>query len=320
MRISDMLNAIASWLESPNNEAMLLAEYHEDSAKIVAESCVLAAALIKNAADEVSSVEPPEPSKITPEAVEEIAALAAAFDASGDPGLKKQASVLDELLLSIAAPPHAFAQAKDSEDRRIDELKKRYEDPSKELREVNKIADSEKAIEKSPMTKEYRIMEAPLSSRYCPDHPGVQITRIGEHMWQCELDKKSYNFDTGFELNNGAKVPGGDVSQQTQTVSVPYHAIFDTREGRLGQFKSAKNHALEATPVEPAEEEFVDNGQEIPEILGQDPKTPQYGDDPQWDFLNAIVNSDNWKKATNEQRIKFLEDALKAFKGKRSKK
>jgi len=235
MRIADMLQAIASWLESPNNEAMLLAEYHEDSAKVVAESCVLAAALLKNAAEEVAHIEPPEVSKITPESIEEIAALASALDSSGDPQLKKQASVLDELLLSIAAPP--VDERKDLLDARLDELKKKYENPRKELHDVNKIADSEKAIDKSQMTKEYKILEAPLSSRYCPDHPGVQIARVGEHMWQCELDKKSYNFETGFELNNGAKVPGGDVAQQTQGVNVPYHAIFDTREGRLGYNK-----------------------------------------------------------------------------------
>lgn len=237
MRIADMLKAMASWLESPNNEAILLAEYHEDSLKIVAENCILAAALLKNAADQVSTVEPPEESKITPEALEDLANLASAFDASGDPALKKQASVLDELLLSIAAPPNAVIQRQDLMDARTDEIKKKYENPSKELAEVNKIADSEKAIDKSGLTKEYKILEAPLSTRYCPDHPGVQIARVGEHMWQCELDKKSYNFETGFELNNGAKVPGGEVNQQTQAVSIPYHAIFDTREGRLGSNK-----------------------------------------------------------------------------------
>ena len=34
-------------------------------------------------------------------------------------------------------------------------------------------------------------------------------------------------------LNNGDKVPGGDVSEQTTSVSMPSHAIFDTRNGRL---------------------------------------------------------------------------------------
>jgi hypothetical protein len=237
MRIAEMLTAIAAWLESPNNEALLLAEADEDCMKVVAESCTLAAALLKNAAEQVDTMEAPEESKITPESIDELANLAAAFDASGDPQLKKQASVLDELLLSIAAPPNAYAERKDLQEQRLIEIGKKYNDPRKELHEVNKIGDSEKGIDKSKMTEKYRILEAPLSTRYCPDHPGVQIARIGEHMWQCEMDKKSYNFETGFELNNGSKVPGGDVAQQTQGVNVPYHAIFDTREGRLGYNK-----------------------------------------------------------------------------------
>ncbi len=295
MRISEMLNAIASWLESPNNEALLLAEYHEDSAQVVAESCVLAAALLKSAAEEVSLTEPPEPSKITPESIEGIAALAAAFDASGDPGLKKQASVLDELLLSIAAPPNAYAARQDLEEQRIKDLQKKYHNAHDELYESNKIAESEKAIEQSGMTKEYRIMEAPLSSRYCPDHPGVQISRIGEHMWQCELDKKSYNFETGFELNNGSKVPGGDVSEQTSSVILPYHAIFDTREGRLGQ-KTASDHT----------------GAEIPDMIGHDPAAPAEGEDYEWDSLKELLRSADWKSAHPEEKVALLERLNKA--------
>ena len=133
MRISEMLYAIASWLESPNNEALLLAEYDDNCMKVVSESCVLAAALIKNAAEEVDQIEPPPESKITPESIQEIAALAAVFDASGDPNLKKQASVLDELLLTIAAPPGELASKKAADDNRIDELRKKYQNPSKEL-------------------------------------------------------------------------------------------------------------------------------------------------------------------------------------------
>jgi|SRR6185436_2546919 len=234
MRISEMLQAIASWLESPDNEALLLAEYDEDCLKVVAESCVEAAAALKKAAYKVETIEPAEQSHITSESLQGLAQIANAFDTSGDINLKKQASVIDELLLTIAAPPNAQASRKDLEDNRIEELKKKYENPRKELEKTNKIADSEKGIEKSKMTKQYSILEAPLSSRYCPDHAGAQIARIGEHLWQCELDKKIYNFETGFELNNGTKVPGGDVSQQTQGLNVPSHTIFDTREGRLG--------------------------------------------------------------------------------------
>jgi len=234
MRIAELLTAMATWLESPENEALRLAEDDEDCAKVVAESCVLAAALLKTAAAEVDAIEPPEPSQITPESIEGLANLAAAFDASGDLELKKQASVIDELLLSIAAPPNAYAERKDLQDQRLIALKQKYEEPRKELHDTNLIGRSEKAIEKSNMIKRLNILEAPLSTRYCPDHAGVQIARVGEHMWQCEMDKKTYNFDSGFELNDGTKVPGGDVAQQTQGLNVPYHAIFDTREGRLG--------------------------------------------------------------------------------------
>jgi hypothetical protein len=233
MRIAELLQAMASWLESPNNEALLLAESDEQCSQIVVESCVLAAALLKKAAYEVDSVEPPEASNITPESLDELATLASAFDASGDEQLKKQASVLDELLLSIAAPPNAYAERKDLQDNRTLELKKKYQNANGELRKVNSIENSEKAIEKSNMTKQYTILEAPLSTRSCPDHPGVQIARVGEHMWQCEMDKKIYNYETGFELNNGSKVPGGDVSLQTQTTEIPSVSLFDTREGRL---------------------------------------------------------------------------------------
>lgn len=143
-----MLNAIASWLESPNNEALMLSEYHEDSMKVVAESCILAAALLKNAAEHVDDLEPPPESNITPESLEQIAALASAFDASGDPGLKKQASVLDELLLSIAAPPAAYAERKDLQDKRIDELKKKYQDPRKTFMILTRLQSLKKQLKK----------------------------------------------------------------------------------------------------------------------------------------------------------------------------
>jgi len=237
MRISELLTAMASWLESPDNEAVLLAEYDENCLQLVAEHCVLAAALLKKAAEEVEHIEPPVESVITPDSIDGLANLASALDSSNDPELKKQASVIDELLLTIAAPPNSLSDKKAANEKRLDELRKKYQDPYKELEDTNKIADSLKAVEKSDMVKQYKILEAPLSTRYCPDHPGAQIARIGEHLWQCDLDKKTYDFENGFTLNNGEKVPGGDVANQTQGLNVPYHSIFDTREGRMGYNK-----------------------------------------------------------------------------------
>jgi hypothetical protein len=233
MRTAELLTAMATWLESPHNEALCLAEDDEECLKIVAESLVLAAALLKTAATEVDAIEPAEPSVITTESIQDLANLATAFDASGDLELKKQASVLDELLLSIAAPPNAYAERKDLQDNRLIALKKKYDDPRKELHEANLIGQSERAIDKSMMTKKLKLNEYPLSSRYCPVHAGVPIARIGEHLYQCELDKATYNFETGYQMENGDWVPGGDVALQTQNVSVPSHALFDTRESRL---------------------------------------------------------------------------------------
>jgi hypothetical protein len=234
MRTAELLQAMASWLESPNNEAMLLAENDEKALKVVAESCVLAAALLKSAAEEVDLIEPQPESLLTPEAIEQTAAIATAFDASGDPQLKKMASVLDELLLTIAAPPNALAQIKQAEDDRIEQLRKRYEQPRKDLHEYNKIGVSEQAIDKSNFAKPQTINERPLQTRTCPDHPGAQMSRVGEHMFQCDLDKKQYNYETGYTLENGEHVPGGSVDLQTGDQNTPFHAIFDTRQGRLG--------------------------------------------------------------------------------------
>ena len=131
MRIAEMLVAIANWLENPENEAILIAEYDDNCLKVVAESCVEAAALLKKAAEEVELIEPPVPSNITPESLEELAAIAEAFDSSGDPGLKKQASVIDELLLTIASNPNLFAEKIAASDKRIEDLKAKNEDNKK---------------------------------------------------------------------------------------------------------------------------------------------------------------------------------------------
>jgi hypothetical protein len=235
MRISELLTAMASWLESPNNEAFLLSEYDEQSLKVVAEACVKAATELKIAAQTVEEIEPPVESVITSESIEELAGLAAVLDSSGDDGLKKQASVIDELLLTIAAG-NKYAERKDLLNDRLEQIKKNYQEPKEILDQMNSKSQAIKAIDKSKMTDHIEINEQPLSTRTCLQHPGAQLARVGEHQWRCELDGKIYNYDTGFKLDNGVQVPGGDVSLQTQNqISQPYHSIYDDRNGRLGQ-------------------------------------------------------------------------------------
>lgn len=233
MRISELLLSIASWLESPENEAILLSEYDDSCMKVVANSLVEAAHVIKKGAAEVDALEPVEPSGLTPESLEILAGMANNLDSKDDPDFRKLASVLDELLLTIATPPNAYKEKLAASDARLDDLRKKYQDNAKALEDVNKIADVRKIIEKSPMIEEYRILEAPLQSRYCPDHSGAQMSRIGESLWQCSLDKKTYNYETGYQLDDGRKVPGGSVANQNQNLTPDSHSIFDTREDRL---------------------------------------------------------------------------------------
>lgn len=232
MKLSEKLLIVANWLASDENDLLVSAEFDDDCMEVVANSLVKAADALREGASATMDLEP----TFTNEALNEMAAIAEAFDESGDELLKKQANVLDEILLTLAAPRGILTAAKKTEDDRIEQLKKKYKDIKPELDELNRTADTMKMIEKSPTYKAYRPLEAPMSHRNCPDHAGVQIARIGENEWQCMLDKKTYNYDAGFTTEKGDSVPGTSVSEQTNLVlNQNENAIFDSRTQRLGQ-------------------------------------------------------------------------------------
>lgn len=235
MKTSEMLKAMARWLENPNNEALVLAENNEATLTVVAEACVEAAQILKLCAETVDVIEPPV-SAVNSETISTLAEIASAFDESGDPELMKNASAIDELLLTIAAPPQWAEQYKEAQESRIDVLKQKYDNTKKELHDVLKVSDTKKAIEDSPYSKDYRIMEHALSTRTCPDHAGAQMARVGESMYQCDLDKKVYDYRTGYTDEKGDKVPGGDVAAQTPNSYAEPQSMFDTRETRLNGF------------------------------------------------------------------------------------
>jgi len=235
MRVSEILTSIASWLENPNNEVFLLSEYNDDCLSAVAAGLSEAATALRKTAEMTDELEPEKEPRITSESIEEIAALASEFDSSGDPFLKKQASVLDELLLTIAAPAGAFESLKMAQESRIDTLKKKYNQPKIEIDEINKAADIKKAIDASGMTKKYRVLEHGLNSRYCPDHAGSMLARKGESNWQCLLDGKVFNFELGYKKENGDEVPGGSVDLQTSSDHNDSYPLFDNREARQAQ-------------------------------------------------------------------------------------
>lgn len=214
----------------------------EATMEIIAEALYTAASAIGEAFNKIEKVAMPADGEIDEESLEEMVLLAEEFDKSGDPLLMKQASVLDQILLTLAAPRGAKDAFKQAEDKEVNRLRDKYRssDRDKQYKSVKeeqdkdmKVADAVKAIDNS--IKEYRPMEAPLSTRTCPDHPGAQISRVGEDTYQCELDKKVYNYKGGFTTMKGNKIPGGDVSAQTQALGdrAIEHMSFDTRESKL---------------------------------------------------------------------------------------
>jgi len=230
MKLSEKLLIIASWLEHEDNAVLVDAENDDMCLNIVASALTEAADAIRACVEDVKLI---EPDVMSAEALSEMAAVATAFDESGDELLQKQASVLDEILLTLGAQKGALEVSKKLEENRIVELKKKYQGIKEQHDEMNKISDSVKAIEKAPIYKEYRILESPLNTRYCPDHPGAMIARVGEHQWQCMMDHKLYDFESGYTTLNGNKVPGGGVDKQTPVHQDQGQMMFDTRQDKL---------------------------------------------------------------------------------------
>lgn len=237
MKTADILKAFADDLERENNEAILLSEENDEEILVVATALVEAAAILRKAAEAVEKFEP-EPGTFTPEQLEEMAAVAQAFDESDDELLQKQANVLDMILQTIAAKPGEKSKYVEAETSRIESLKKKYEEVGKTSQEHAMASEGVEAIKKSDYMKEYRPMEAPLQTRYCPDHAGVPTSRIEEHQYQCSIDGKVFDYENGFKTDKGDSVPGSSVSNQSQNLHGEQQNQFDTRESRLGNYYS----------------------------------------------------------------------------------
>ena len=210
-----------------------------------AKAIITAQEVLKNSIDNLHFLADKTAVELNEEDIEIIAALASEFENSGDEVLEKQASVLDQVLINFAQQgtlQEAKKRAEEEIDRirkqyREESLKNKYEEPKKAHEKDIKASEATKQIE--DQIKRYRPLEASLSTRYCPDHPGVQVTRVADGIVQCELDKKMYNFREGYTTMKGNSIPGGDVQEQTRNFSTrPIESMtFSTRESRLQQNK-----------------------------------------------------------------------------------
>jgi len=152
--------------------------------------------------------------KVTSEDLEAVAALAEEFSKSSDTLLRRQASVLDQVLLTFAVPGSREAEAA-AYDSKIAQIKEDMKNPPKQQVKTSFKADeAAKAVDKS--VKEYSPLEAPLKTRSCIDHPGHQLIRLSDDVYECSLDHKKYDYKNGYTTLKGNKVPGGDVSLQSQ--------------------------------------------------------------------------------------------------------
>lgn len=275
VKASVLLDNLAKELENPDSDFVLASEHNENILNIVTLALVSAASILKTAAKEILPLEPSieaddleelslvasefdgdeELSKYSDsidnllnlvgekrdlsEDLNNAAQLAEALDNSGDDKLAKIASVLDEILLTIGAPKGSVNNIKSADDAEVEKLRAKYKTPSEELftvgNEAKQKLTDEYTKEIEDKVKAYKPMEAPLNSRYCPDHAGISVMRIGDSTWQCPLDKKIYNYESGYTLMNGDKIPGSSVQNQTGNLQdhAPEAVSFSTREQKL---------------------------------------------------------------------------------------
>jgi len=222
----DLLKTSAAWLDNPDNELFGLLEFDDNSLSIAVKAAVLASACLKKAALDIQLISGIEDTnkygKTVIDAMNDLTALANEFDESGDENLIKRASVLDEILITMASGVEQQEILKQNFDKKIAEIKersKKMNDPSFQ----KKIATEPAA----PQKKEYRPLEAPLSTRYCPDHPGASLARIRDNVWYCLYDSKQYDFSAGYTTMKGNKVPPSSVENQTADLeNVSFPVIF----------------------------------------------------------------------------------------------
>ena len=219
----DMLKSLATWLEDPDNEVFSLLEDDGDSLHVVAEASVLAAALLKKAALDIQIVSGIEDtnkyeSDIT-DALSNLQTLANELDSSKDPELMKKASVIDEILLTMASSVEEQRAFKKNMESKIADIKRKADETKKEKSEEGK----KKASIDDTDGKEYRPLQTALSTRSFPGAPGDMMARLRDDVWYNINTGEQVDYKEGYMLD-GKKVPGTSVDNQTSSlldVSIP---------------------------------------------------------------------------------------------------
>lgn len=246
MSISIDLRVLAKKLEKNSDSLLAKAqEKGDDVFNKITTAVAAASTLLEEVADDIDNN---SNFNITEKQLDDMAALATALDNTKNPALQKQASVLDEILLSIAAPKNAIAKAKQANEDEINRLraelsKKRQEEAYEKPREVqsenNLKKEQAKAVDQQ--VKKYMPLEAPLQTRYPPDRPGGQMTRITDGVYQDIVTGIIYDFKNGYTTQKGNVIPGTSVENQTKMLHDNVNkgtSVFETRESISSRYAS----------------------------------------------------------------------------------
>lgn len=130
-------------------------------------------------------------------------------------GAVKEAEQIDEFLLKYAKEIGPY-DSKKRQDELVEQDKKQPRKP-----------------EEDHHVHSYQPSGRTLSTRYCPDHLGSMLVRIGPRTYQCPLDGKIYNWESGFTDMEGNNIEGGSVAGQTGNATNYFEVpsrIFESRE------------------------------------------------------------------------------------------
>jgi hypothetical protein len=158
--------------------------------------------------------------------------LASVADELDSIGLKAEADSVDELIQKTAEDVLKWQKEdKSTEQSKRYDSKHHHSLQVREPKREQERTDLEGRKEHHVSTYQQTNATA-LSTRYCPEHVGVSLARVGEATYQCGLDGKVYNWEAGWTDYQGNKHPGGSVAGQTPDSAgyAPAHRMFDTRK------------------------------------------------------------------------------------------
>ncbi len=183
---------------------------------------------IEQKMDEQPSI-PVEPQKRQAELGIVFQKLARVADELDKTGARKEADLIDDFLEKHAKKDLETEQDKCYDSKHHHSLLVR--EPKKKQERANEGGE-----EHSVKTYKQTNTKS-LSTRYCPDHIGVTLARVGDSSYQCPLDGQVYNWEIGWKDQDGVQHPGGSVAAQTPD-STGYeapHRLFDSRDSVINR-------------------------------------------------------------------------------------